>query len=352
METDFQLLPPDVHRRNAAECAIRTFKAHFLAILSGYDSDFPRSLWDTLLPQTKLTLNLLSQATLAPDMSELEYYNGPIDYDTTQFSHIGCKFAIHKKPGTRKSWDFRASDGFSISLALNHYHCHKVVDTTTKAVHVSNTVKFYHSYLTQPRVTPEDCIIHALHFLLCAIIDATANLHTERLEYLTRIYDIFLPRPLQPIPPYSTPQQNTQPDPRENPPASPRVIYQQPPTTAPPRYQVHATAQPPMVDTPTAPPALPPRISIGNQIILEQPVSHRTRSRTILPTFLPTLQTPNPPIAHRTRALTTGTNVMDFQYLMKRRANSWSISNYARNPITHPPGPRPTQMIWAASAKG
>ena len=30
----YQLVPPDLHRRNAAERAIRRFKAHFLAILA------------------------------------------------------------------------------------------------------------------------------------------------------------------------------------------------------------------------------------------------------------------------------------------------------------------------------
>ena len=55
----FQLVPPNVHRRNAAECAIRTFKAHFLVILAGMDSDFPSSLWDTLLPHIERTLNLI-----------------------------------------------------------------------------------------------------------------------------------------------------------------------------------------------------------------------------------------------------------------------------------------------------
>ena len=32
---DFQLVPPNIHRRNVAEWAIYTFKAHFLSILSG-----------------------------------------------------------------------------------------------------------------------------------------------------------------------------------------------------------------------------------------------------------------------------------------------------------------------------
>ena len=46
----FQLVPPDMHRQNAAEQAIGTFKAHFLAILAGVADDFPRHFWDLLLP--------------------------------------------------------------------------------------------------------------------------------------------------------------------------------------------------------------------------------------------------------------------------------------------------------------
>ena len=80
---------PDVHFHNAAEHTIRTFKAHFFAIIAVVDSDFPSSLWDTLLTQTKLTLDLILQATLAPKMSAWEYYNGPIDYEATPFSPIG-----------------------------------------------------------------------------------------------------------------------------------------------------------------------------------------------------------------------------------------------------------------------
>ena len=66
-----------------------TFKARFLEILSGFDRAFPISLWDTLLPQNELTLNLLRQATLGPYISAWEYYNGPINYDATPFSLIG-----------------------------------------------------------------------------------------------------------------------------------------------------------------------------------------------------------------------------------------------------------------------
>jgi hypothetical protein len=62
----FQLVPLDMHRRNRVERAIRTFKDHFLAILAGVDAAFPPYLWDLLLPQAKLTLNLLRQSTTNP----------------------------------------------------------------------------------------------------------------------------------------------------------------------------------------------------------------------------------------------------------------------------------------------
>jgi hypothetical protein len=54
-----ELVPPGCHRRNAAEVAIRNFKAHFLSVLTGTAINFPPSLWDKLLPQTEITLNLL-----------------------------------------------------------------------------------------------------------------------------------------------------------------------------------------------------------------------------------------------------------------------------------------------------
>ena len=51
----YQLVLTHIHRRNAAKRTIRTFKAHFLAIMTGVAADFPQYLWDLLLPQTKLT---------------------------------------------------------------------------------------------------------------------------------------------------------------------------------------------------------------------------------------------------------------------------------------------------------
>jgi hypothetical protein len=80
-KTKFQLVPPDMHLRNKAKRMIKHFKYHFLSILAGVDAAFPPYLWDLLLPQTKLTINLICQATINPKISAWECLNGPFDFN-------------------------------------------------------------------------------------------------------------------------------------------------------------------------------------------------------------------------------------------------------------------------------
>ena len=64
----YQLVPPNVHRRNISERSICNFKAHFSSVLARVDSNFPNFMWENLLVQTEITLNLLWQATLKPSI--------------------------------------------------------------------------------------------------------------------------------------------------------------------------------------------------------------------------------------------------------------------------------------------
>ena len=65
-----------VHRRNAAERAIQTFKDHFIAGLASVDPQFPIQEWDRLLPQATITLNLLRNARVNPKLSSYAYLFG------------------------------------------------------------------------------------------------------------------------------------------------------------------------------------------------------------------------------------------------------------------------------------
>ena len=65
----YQLVPSHIHRQNASEREIRTFKANFISIIAGVADDFPRRQWDKLLPHSELTLTLLRQASIKPEIS-------------------------------------------------------------------------------------------------------------------------------------------------------------------------------------------------------------------------------------------------------------------------------------------
>jgi hypothetical protein len=80
---DYQLVPPGVHRRNAAERALRTFKNHFIAGLCSVDKDFPLHLWDRLLPQAIATLNMMRGSRLNPKLSAWAQIHGHFDYNRT-----------------------------------------------------------------------------------------------------------------------------------------------------------------------------------------------------------------------------------------------------------------------------
>ena len=80
-QEDYQLVPPGNHRRNAAERAIRTFKNHLIAGLSTADPNFPLNLWDRLLDQAYITLNLLRGSRMNPKLSAYAQIEGEFDVD-------------------------------------------------------------------------------------------------------------------------------------------------------------------------------------------------------------------------------------------------------------------------------
>ena len=93
----YKLVPPGCHWHNAVDIAIRNFKAHFLSILAGVADDFLLKLWDELLPQAKITTNLLCQFNATPTISAYAHMNGPFDYNKMPLAPMGCNVQVHKK---------------------------------------------------------------------------------------------------------------------------------------------------------------------------------------------------------------------------------------------------------------
>jgi hypothetical protein len=95
-DVEFQLFPPHCHRRNVAERAIRTFKEHFVAGLSSVDPTFQLHLWDRLLPQAEITLNLLRTLRLRPQLSAAAHFHGLVYYNKTYLHRQDAK-SLHTR---------------------------------------------------------------------------------------------------------------------------------------------------------------------------------------------------------------------------------------------------------------
>jgi Reverse transcriptase (RNA-dependent DNA polymerase) len=169
-QIDYQLAPPHVHRRNAAERAIRTFKNHFIAGLCSLDPRFPLHLWDRLLPQAVSTLNLLRGSRINPKQSAWAQYNGQFDFDRTPLGPPGCRVRAHEKPTARETWAPHAVDGWYIGPALDSYRCFRIWVWETKRERVCDTLSWHPSKVPVPAVQPIDELRAALKDIMRAIV--------------------------------------------------------------------------------------------------------------------------------------------------------------------------------------
>jgi hypothetical protein len=122
----FQLIPPDMHCRNWAECAICTFKDHFLAILAGVDSAFPPLPLGPPSPTSQAHPQSPLPGHSQPSNQRMGFFSmGPFDFNKMPLGPVSCRVLIHAKPASCQSWDFRAKNSFYIGPALESYRCFK-----------------------------------------------------------------------------------------------------------------------------------------------------------------------------------------------------------------------------------
>jgi hypothetical protein len=131
--------------------------------------DFPIHQWDELMPQIVLTLNLLRQSNVAPNVSAYAYHHGPFDYNRMPLAPMGCAVQFHIKPKRRRTWGEHSSDGWYLRTSPEHYRCHVVFVKATRSKRISDTVFFKHKFIMQPTVTPADALIKAYQDLTAAL---------------------------------------------------------------------------------------------------------------------------------------------------------------------------------------
>ena len=96
-----KIVPPHCHRRNVADVATKSLKQHFLSIIAGVSTDLPMYQWERLLPQDKLTLNLLRQFNTTPTVFAYTEMFRPFNYNIISLDLMGCDVLIHENSNAR-----------------------------------------------------------------------------------------------------------------------------------------------------------------------------------------------------------------------------------------------------------
>ncbi len=122
---DMELVPLGCHQRNAAEVAICNFKAHFLSVLAGVANNFPPSLWDRLLPQTEIMINLIRQSNANPNVLAYAHLSRPFNYNKMPLTLMGCKAQVHEKTDKLGTWVYHLVDGWYLFTSPKHYYREK-----------------------------------------------------------------------------------------------------------------------------------------------------------------------------------------------------------------------------------
>ncbi|MCX8501414.1 MAG: hypothetical protein ORO03_06955, partial [Alphaproteobacteria bacterium] len=142
-DVQYQLAPPDDHRSNAAERAIRTAKNHLAAGWASTDDNFPMYLWDKTIPQAELTLNLLRGSRINPKLSAWEQIHGRYDFNAHPIAPPGIKVLAHAKPATRQTWATHAFEAWYVGPALDHYRCYTVWAKETRQIRIVNQLQWF-----------------------------------------------------------------------------------------------------------------------------------------------------------------------------------------------------------------
>jgi hypothetical protein len=187
---DMELVPPGCHCRNAAEVAIRNFKAHFLSKLAGLSDDFPPSYGTSYSHKPK------SQSTsfnnlMPPQMCQ--HTRISVAHSTTTKCRLPQWDATHRymrKLTNKCTWAYHSVDRWYLFTSPEHYRTHNCHIKHTKSKRLSNTMQFQHKPITNPSITHTNKVMHALAYCVKAMQGMTGkDRHSPATKNLQQIVD-------------------------------------------------------------------------------------------------------------------------------------------------------------------
>ena len=174
-DIQFQLVPPHMHSRNDAERDVRKFKNHFISTLCTLDPLLPFYLWDRLLPQVTIKLNMLRLYRLKPELSAYEQVHVIHNFEKTPLAKLVCKVKIHERPHKRLTYATHYVDEWYLGTEVHHYIWYTCYKMDTGGDTTPDTIAFFPEFMKITNYSSRDMAIHSA-------VDMSKDLQTPRPE--------------------------------------------------------------------------------------------------------------------------------------------------------------------------
>jgi hypothetical protein len=173
------------------EHAISTFKDHFIASLCSTDPLYPLNLWDKLIPQSNITLNLLHCLHINPQLLAYAQVFGAFDFNKTPLAPPRTCVLVHEKPDIWQSWDPQVLDTWYLGPAMHHIW-------NTKSKCVADTLAWFPTRVKMPTISSLDLALAAACDLLAALqnpspgspLAPTTDSQAAALKQLVEIFQV------------------------------------------------------------------------------------------------------------------------------------------------------------------
>ena len=150
-------------------------------------------LWDRLLPQAVLTLNLLIISRWDPKLSAHQQFNRNFDFNHTLLAPPGTKVIVHEAPDARLSKEPHRKEAWYIGSSIKNYRCYKVYVPPIKGKRDSTSVFLDNGAI--PFLLSEDLAAYAALDLIASIKNphpaTLLFVGNDQLREFTQLAEIF-----------------------------------------------------------------------------------------------------------------------------------------------------------------
>jgi hypothetical protein len=148
-------VPPQTHRSNPAERAVRTGKTHLISVFSSTHPDFPDDLWDQLHPYAEITLNVMRSWRPDPSLSAWSgLHRLSYDFSAHPIHHLGQLYLVFSDPDHRDTWAPHRDRAFTLGPALTHYRYQRVYVVSSRSERITLALAHFPlPYFTSPSLT-------------------------------------------------------------------------------------------------------------------------------------------------------------------------------------------------------